>query len=68
MCVYVLFPPRQIVFPLQFTGLLGKVDVVAKLVGDGPSASAGAFRLAVSRALLSFVDVDMREKMRLGEC
>lgn len=55
-------------FPLQFTGLLGKVDVVAEVSGNGMSSSSGAIRLAVSRALQSFVDESMREKMRLGEC
>lgn len=57
----------QVVFPLQFTDLLGKVDVVARVTADGTSASSGAVRLAISKALQSFVDAEMREKMRLGE-
>lgn len=57
---------EQVVFPLQLTDLLGKVDVEAKVEGHGVSANAGAIRLAISRALLSFVDENMREKMRLA--
>lgn len=57
----------QLVFPLQFTNLLGKVDVVAKVTGEGSSATTGAIRLGTSLALRSFVDDNMREKMRLGK-
>lgn len=54
-------------FPLQFTNLLGKVDLVATVTGAGLSSSAGAIRLATALALRSFVDEHMRERMRLGE-
>ncbi|XP_045126982.1 28S ribosomal protein S9, mitochondrial-like [Portunus trituberculatus] len=57
---------EQVVFPLQFTNLLGKVDLVANVTGAGLSSSAGAIRLATSLALQSFVDEHMREKMRLA--
>lgn len=33
----------------------------------GASSQAGAVRLALSRAMRSFVDTDMVEKMRLGK-
>uniref|UniRef100_A0A0P4WJR0 Small ribosomal subunit protein uS9m n=2 Tax=Scylla olivacea TaxID=85551 RepID=A0A0P4WJR0_SCYOL len=57
---------EQVVFPLQFTNLLGKVDLVANVTGAGLSSSAGAIRLATALALRSFVDEHMREKMRLA--
>lgn len=57
---------EQVVFPLQFTNLLGKVDLVATVTGAGLSSSAGAIRLATALALRSFVDEHMRERMRLA--
>ncbi|XP_042213641.1 28S ribosomal protein S9, mitochondrial-like [Homarus americanus] len=57
---------EQVIFPLQFTGLLGKVDVVADVEGGGTSGQSGAIRYAVSLALRSFVDQDMVEKMRIA--
>lgn len=62
-------------FPLQFTGLLMKVDVVAKVwcVIDKPptaeamsSSEAGAIRHGLSMALRSFVDAETLEAMRLA--
>ena len=52
--------------PLQLTGKLNKVDIHATITDGGPSGQAGAVRLAVSRALQSFVEPDMVEQMRLG--
>nr|XP_045595910.1 28S ribosomal protein S9, mitochondrial-like isoform X1 [Procambarus clarkii] len=57
---------EQIIFPLQFTGLIGKVDVVADVEGGGTTGQSGAIRYAISLALRSFVDEDMVEKMRLA--
>lgn len=51
--------------PLQFVGLLGEVDVEATVTLGGETGQSGAIRLALSRALVSFVDADTREKMRL---
>ncbi|XP_050717889.1 28S ribosomal protein S9, mitochondrial-like [Eriocheir sinensis] len=65
-CYELIQDREQLVFPLQFTNLLGKVDVVAKVTGVGSSATSGAIRLATSVALQSFVDESMREKMRLA--
>lgn len=53
-------------FPLQFTNLLGKVDIVATVEGAGVSAQAGAIRHGLSLALRSFVDTEMLERMRLA--
>lgn len=47
--------------------MLGKVDVVADVEGGGTSGQSGAVRLGISKALQSFVDQELREKMRLGE-
>ncbi|KAI1298714.1 28S ribosomal protein S9, mitochondrial [Halotydeus destructor] len=57
---------EQIMFPLQFTGLLGKVDLVATVQGVGISAQAGAVRHGLSLALRSFVDTSTLEEMRLA--
>ena len=38
--------------PLNTTGLVGKVDIVATVAGGGVSGQAGALRHGVSRALL----------------
>lgn len=55
-------------FPLHFVDMLGRFDVVASVEGGGHSSQAGALRLAVSRALLSFVSSGDVENMRQGEC
>nr|CDS25262.2 28S ribosomal protein S9 mitochondrial [Hymenolepis microstoma] len=52
---------EQIMFPLQYTGMLGSVDVVAKISSDtetGHSSKANALRLAVARALACFLPGD----------
>jgi small subunit ribosomal protein S9 len=46
--------------------MLGNVDIYAEVQLGGPSCQAGAIRLAVSRALQSFVEEEMQEKMRLA--
>ena len=38
--------------PLNLTGLVGKVDVVATVAGGGVTGQAGALRHGISRALL----------------
>ena len=53
--------------PLQFVGRLGEMDVEATVTGGGGSGQSGAIRLALSRALVSFMDADTREKMRIGK-
>jgi len=57
---------RQIIFPLHLTNKLGLVDFEATVEAGGPVGQAGAIRLALSRALQSFVTSDMIEKMRLA--
>lgn len=57
---------EQILFPLQFSGVLGTVDVVAEVEGGGTTGQSGAIRYAISMALRSFVDSEMVEKMRLA--
>lgn len=52
--------------PLQLTGLLMHVDVEGTVQGGGMTSRAGAVRLAVSKALQSFVSHDVRENMRIG--
>ena len=47
-------------------GKMGELDVECEVSGGGSSGQAGAIRFAVSRALQSFVDRHMVEKLRLG--
>lgn len=57
---------KQIIFPLQFNDMLGKVDVVATVDGCGTSAQSGAIRLGISMCLRSFVNAETIERMRLA--
>ena len=42
--------------PLEATGTVGKVDIVATVTGGGGSGQAGALRHGISRALLQVSD------------
>lgn len=55
---------EQLMFPLHFVGMLGRFDIEGSVDGSGHSSQSGALRLAVSRALLSFVSEGEMEKMR----
>jgi len=57
---------EQLMFPLQFMGMLGRFDLDCTVSGGGRSSQAGALRLAVSRALLSFLSEGEGENMRQG--
>lgn len=54
-------------FPLHFTELLNKVDFIAQVEGGGFTGKSGAIRLALSKALCSFVNEDMIPDMRVGK-
>ncbi|TNN39858.1 28S ribosomal protein S9, mitochondrial [Liparis tanakae] len=60
----VLQDREQLMFPLQFMGMLGRFDLDCTVSGGGRSSQAGALRLAVSRALLSFLSEGEMETMR----
>lgn len=60
----VLQDREQLMFPLQFVGLLGRFDLECTVSGGGRSSQAGALRLAISRALLSFLSEGEQETMR----
>lgn len=47
--------------------MIDKVDIEATISGGGPTGQAGAIRFGIARGLQSFVDSQMREKMRLGK-
>ncbi|KAM6179849.1 small ribosomal subunit protein uS9m isoform 1-T1 [Erethizon dorsatum] len=69
---YLLYFPvlqdrEQLMFPFHFLDRLGKHDVTCTVSGGGRSAQAGAIRLAVARALCSFVSEDEVEWMRQEE-
>lgn len=53
-------------FPLQFGGVLGRFDLQCSVSGGGRSGQAGALRLAIARALLSFLSEGQMEAMRQG--
>lgn len=57
----------QIIFPLLFTGMIGKVDIEATFTGGGPTGQSGAMRWGIAWGLRSFVDKPMIEKMRVGK-
>ncbi|KAJ8256224.1 hypothetical protein COCON_G00200880 [Conger conger] len=54
----------QLMFPLQFVGRLGRHALECTVTGGGHSAQAGALRLAIARALLSYVSESEKESMR----
>lgn len=55
---------EQLMFPLQFGGLLGRLDLEAEVRGGGRASQAGALRLATARALLSFLSAREVENTR----
>ncbi|XP_058060157.1 small ribosomal subunit protein uS9m [Anopheles bellator] len=57
---------EQILFPLLFTKMAGKVDVQANVIGGGPSSQAGAVRWGIAMALRSFVDAEQISRMRIA--
>ncbi|KAM7365690.1 hypothetical protein PAMP_016604 [Pampus punctatissimus] len=62
----VLQDREQLMFPLQFTGMLGRFDLECTVSGGGRSSQAGALRLAIARALISFLSKGEVENMRQG--
>ncbi|KAM8784237.1 small ribosomal subunit protein uS9m isoform 2-T2 [Rhynchonycteris naso] len=66
---YLLYFPvtqdrEQLMFPFHFLDRLGKHNVTCTVSGGGRSAQAGAIRLAMARALCSFVTEEEVEWMR----
>ncbi|XP_029792954.1 28S ribosomal protein S9, mitochondrial isoform X3 [Suricata suricatta] len=66
---YLLYFPvmqdrEQLMFPFHFLDRLGKHDVTCTVAGGGPSSQAGAIRLAMAKALCSFVTEEEVEWMR----
>ncbi|XP_058390360.1 small ribosomal subunit protein uS9m isoform X2 [Diceros bicornis minor] len=66
---YLLYFPvtqdrEQLMFPFHFLDRLGKHDVTCTVSGGGRAAQAGAIRLAVAKALCSFVTEEEVEWMR----
>ncbi|XP_036023638.1 28S ribosomal protein S9, mitochondrial isoform X2 [Onychomys torridus] len=66
---YLLYFPvtqdrEQLMFPFHFLDRLEKHDVTCTVSGGGRSAQAGAIRLAMAKALCSFITEDEVEWMR----
>lgn len=57
---------EQLMFPLHFCDMLGKVDVEIDVQGPGTSSKSAAARLGIALCLRSFVSSDLVEKMRLA--
>ncbi|KAJ0174075.1 hypothetical protein K1T71_010221 [Dendrolimus kikuchii] len=57
---------EQVLFPLIFTGMQDKVDVICNIEGGGPSGQSGAIRWGIAWSLRSFVEKDMLEKMQVA--
>ncbi|KAM4867086.1 small ribosomal subunit protein uS9m [Thomomys bottae] len=55
---------EQLMFPFHFLDRLGMHDATCTVSGGGKSSQAGAIRLALARALCSFVTEDEAEWMR----
>ncbi len=49
--------------PLELTGMSGKYNITATVVGGGLSGQAGALRHGISRAIVS-IDNDLRLKLK----
>ena len=64
-CIVVFAARETLLLPLMVSDLLGKVDTEVDVELGGPTGQAGAIRLGLSRALLAFVEDDVKEKMRL---
>jgi len=54
-----------VMYPLQFTKLLGRVDLDCLVDGGGVTAQAGAIRYATAMALRSFVDPQVQTDMKV---
>ncbi|XP_045462681.1 28S ribosomal protein S9, mitochondrial [Harmonia axyridis] len=57
---------EQVLFPLLFSNMIGKVDIEAEVGGGGFSGQAGAVRWGIAWGLRSFLDEKIVEKMRLA--
>ncbi|KAL1022248.1 hypothetical protein UPYG_G00024200 [Umbra pygmaea] len=55
---------EQLMFPLHFMDMLGRFDLECSVSGGGRTGQAGALRLAISRAMLSFLSEGQVESMR----
>jgi small subunit ribosomal protein S9 len=49
--------------PLELTGMIGKLNVFAKVEGGGLTGQAGALKHGISRAL-THLDSDLRSKLK----
>lgn len=57
---------QQVMYPLQFTKLLGLVDLDVIVYEGGSSSQAGAIRYAISRCATSFVDEELTREMTIA--
>lgn len=65
--MFFMFVLLQIIFPLLFTDMVDKIDIVATVTDGGPTGQCGALRWGISWGLRSFVNKSIIEKMRIGK-
>ena len=61
-----LYERHVVLYPLQFTKLLGQVDLDVLVDGGGVTSQASAVRYATAMCLRSFVDEDTQTEMRVA--
>ena len=63
---YSMSERHKIMYPLQFTKLLGLVDVHCIVDSGGASGQAGAIRYALSMCLRSFIEEETEVEMKVA--
>jgi small subunit ribosomal protein S9 len=60
------FQRQDILFPLSVTNTIGTFDVTVDSLGGGKSGQAGAMRLGIARALVSYNE-ELRSNLRIAD-
>jgi small subunit ribosomal protein S9 len=60
------FQRQDVLKPLTVTGTIGTFDVIVAALGGGKSGQAGAMRLGVARALVTYNE-ELRSSLRLAD-
>ncbi len=47
-------PHSSVLAPLELAGLIGKVDITAKVIGGGVTGQLGAIRHGIARAVITY--------------
>jgi small subunit ribosomal protein S9 len=60
------FQRQDVLKPLTVTGTIGTFDIIVAALGGGKSGQAGAIRLGVARALVTYNE-ELRSSLRLAD-